>query len=281
MASKSNYGKPINGQAVATKILDSLRVFIKGHNLSPELNIFLDKDNTISSGYVEKKLLTGKDLGISVLIHTIDKADNTDSLMSRIKEVSKNNPDSGIMVQLPLSDQFDTEAILTSIPSKQDVDVLNRGGINSVFTQPVAGAISELLDYVGYNVKTLIDLPKDSIHVVGAGYLVGQPVIEWLKSIGVNPVIYRQGDSLSRLLDAKIVISGTGQAHIIKPQHVTIGAVLIDAGTTSDSGELLGDIDPACYDKSSFYTPVPGGVGPVTLAVLMRNVTSLVYRKSL
>ena len=261
----------IDGQFIATKLLAKLASRIKASSLKPVLNIIVDPNNQVSMGYVALKKERASEIGLEVVIHELKSTDTTESVTDLIKGLSREASAGGIIVQLPLAQNYDTTKIVQSIPVIKDVDVLNRQEKHP-YVQPVAAAVKTALESIGKNEQLLKQLPSEKIHVVGRGFLVGEPVIAWLQGLGINTVSYGLGDDLSNLKSAEIIISGTGSAHLIKPEHLSVGVVLIDAGTTSDSGELLGDIDPKSFELASFYTPVPGGIGPLTLVKLFENV---------
>jgi methylenetetrahydrofolate dehydrogenase (NADP+)/methenyltetrahydrofolate cyclohydrolase len=110
--------------------------------------------------------------------------------------------------------------------------------------------------------------------IVGKGLLVGKPIAAWLSREGYSyEMIDREHvEGLSRLKDADIIISGTGVSSLIQPSMIKDGVVLFDAGTSTASGKLMGDIDPACYEKASIVSGVPGGIGPLTVVSLLRNL---------
>ena len=263
----------IDGRQISNQILDNLRSQITAKNLSPKVVIFYNPDHAASNKYAALKKTVGGEIGVNVVLQDVRNYRTTADLKEAILELYSDEPNTGVMVQLPMQEKFDTDQILQSINSSVDVDVLNlqTREIKTNLVQPVAGAVIECLNYVisqGYHID------HQEIHIIGQGYLVGLPVKSWFESHDIKPKIYVKGDDLNDLKTARVIIAGAGAGHIIKPSMIQDGVILIDAGTSSDSGQLIGDIDPSCYEKSSFYTPVPGGIGPITLAVLMRNIVS-------
>jgi methylenetetrahydrofolate dehydrogenase (NADP+)/methenyltetrahydrofolate cyclohydrolase len=162
------------------------------------------------------------------------------------------------------------------IPPHMDMDVLSTEA-KSLFKNnklnkipPVARAVSEILNF--YNV----DMANKNILVVGTGKLVGEPVSSMLNLRNlVYKTIDKNTDENSKeelLKNADIIISGAGSPHFIKKEMIKPGVVLIDAGTSEQSGKLVGDIDPGCAEVASLMTSVPNGVGPVTMACLFLNI---------
>lgn len=215
--------------------------------------------------FIKIKTNSAERLGIKVDLVTGPQNMITDQALGLMDEVNKTDYD-GIVVQLPLPKQLDTEAILNEIPADKDIDTLSHSQKNA----PVAQAVLEILSF--YN----INLENKKVLVLGNGKLVGKPVTKMLTSKGiVYDVVDKDTDEITKnekIQSADIIISGAGVPHMIKPDMIKDGVVLIDAGTSEQSGVLVGDIDPACGVKASLITPVPGGVGPVTVVSLFANL---------
>lgn len=269
-ANRPPSSQPIPGKAIADELIQGLANDVGQMERVPTLHIFLDPTNEVSAKYVNYKREVAAQVGINTQVHEINHDTTTSKLVTAINQVTVDNL-ARVIVQLPLPKPLDQQEVLTSIPARADVDVLNRTFNSHPYQQPVAAAVQKALAFANYSELSLSTLPDDAIHVIGRGFLVGQPVADWLQSLGVNPVVYQRGDDLDALHQAKIVIAGAGVSNLIQPRYLTPGVVLIDAGTSSASGEVLGDIDPACYPLASYYTPVPRGIGPLTLAMLLSN----------
>ena len=215
--------------------------------------------------FIKIKTNIAERLGIKVDLVTGPQNMITDQALGLMDEVNKGGYD-GIVVQLPLPKQLDTETILNEIPKEKDTDVLGK----SEKVAPVARAVFEILDF--YN----ISLENKKVLVVGNGRLVGKPVGSELSRRGISyQMVDKDTDDDVRnekIQSADIIISGAGVPHMIKPDMIKDGVVLIDAGTSEQSGVLVGDIDPACDTKAALITPVPGGVGPVTVVSLFANL---------
>lgn len=181
-----------------------------------------------------------------------------------------------VIVQLPLPSSIDTQAALDAIPRSQDADVLSSfayehfvsGNADALFP-PVVAALEEVLERADVS-------PKDKhIVVVGKGRLVGEPVALWLSRFSSVDTITRDSGDLSLLKEADLVVLGAGEAGLVKPEHLKEGVVLIDAGTSESDGAIKGDADPSCATVASVFTPVPGGMGPIAVACLFKNVAAL------
>jgi methylenetetrahydrofolate dehydrogenase (NADP+)/methenyltetrahydrofolate cyclohydrolase len=203
-----------------------------------------------------------------------------------------------IIVQLPLPGGADTKAILDAIPLEKDADVLSaaareafeRGsstpgvnanpetpGVLSPLLPPVVGAIAEIFK------RYAVEAKGKRVVVVGAGFLVGAPAATWLVGQGAEVTVVDidtpepERDSVLRAAD--IIVSGAGAPHVIKPEMLKGGVVLIDAGTSELGGRVVGDADPACAEKCALFTPVPGGIGPLAVAKLFENAVELATRR--
>lgn len=184
------------------------------------------------------------------------------------------------LVQLPLPFGADVKAALDAILVEKDADVLStaarmkfEAAEPDALLPPTAAALAEILSASGVDPKG-----KRAV-VIGAGWLVGIPCATWLSHAGAEVVHLKEpGSDLSVLKDADIVVSGVGSPRLIKPDYLKRGVVLIDAGTSESGGTVAGDADPACAGVASLFTPVPGGVGPVTVACLFANAVTLAER---
>lgn len=171
----------------------------------------------------------------------------------------------GVIVQMPIAN---VDTLLVQIPADKDVDAL---GPNPKVRAPVAEAVSEILTRAN-----IVALGKKAV-VIGAGKLVGRPCAQLLRDLGAHvDVVTLEAGSLDSLRDADIVVSGAGVPGLITPTMLKEGVVLIDAGTSESAGKLAGDALPECAGLASVFTPVPGGVGPVAVAMLYKNLLTLV-----
>jgi methylenetetrahydrofolate dehydrogenase (NADP+)/methenyltetrahydrofolate cyclohydrolase len=180
-----------------------------------------------------------------------------DELVARINHLNRDKTIHGMMIQLPLPGKLreKTEDILQHIPASRDVDGLRE---SSPFVPATARAVLSILDEAKKHVKVG---PDDYVVVVGANGMVGKSVVSELTKAG-----FEVGSELSEAKNAKVLISATGSPGIIGPEHVKKGAIVIDVGSPR------GDVAHKVYKKAGFITPVPGGVGPVTVVSLLENL---------
>jgi methylenetetrahydrofolate dehydrogenase (NADP+)/methenyltetrahydrofolate cyclohydrolase len=234
----------IDGRKIADEILSGLRE-------SYTLGVVMNANDPASASFVKIKEKAAEKVGVEVKHFSpqeFDKALECD----------------GVIVQLPIEN---AEELLAKIPAEKDVDAL---GPNPKVLAPVAGAVKEVLDRSNVGVRG-----KKAV-VIGAGRLVGEPCAQMLKRMGaaVSIVTLEQG-SLSELKDADIVVSGAGSPGLIKPEMLKRGVVLLDAGMSEQAGKLAGDADPACAKVASIFTPTPGGIGPIAVAMIYKNLFAL------
>lgn len=263
----------ISGRSIADAVKQDLIKRITRSGVPVSLGIVTGDAHPATEKYLAVKKKFGMDVGVSVDIRTGDTM-NTDAFMEIVRTMITMHK--AVIIQLPLPPTLDQEKILALVPKERDVDVLSEearrayGRGESPFVPPVLAAIQKVLD------EGNISLSGKKIVVVGGGRLVGIPVSEWLSREHVpHTVITKEmGDAEKKevLQNADIVISGAGVPHMITGDMVKNGVVLIDAGTSAEGGSIAGDIDPACAEKASLFTPVPGGIGPITVAMLYENV---------
>ena len=156
---------------------------------------------------------------------------------------------------------------MTALPKTKDVDALSA---HPLVNSPVVEAVREILLMAGQKPKGL------TAAVIGAGRLVGRPVANWLAKNGAKVVMVNNIEKERQVLKTvDLIVSGVGKPHIIKPADIKEGVIIIDAATSEDNGQLSGDADPACAQSCLVFTPVPGGVGPITLVKLFENLAIL------
>jgi methylenetetrahydrofolate dehydrogenase (NADP+)/methenyltetrahydrofolate cyclohydrolase len=233
----------IDGRKIADEILSGLQ-----GNLT--LGVVMGAD-AASDSFVRMKEKTAARVGVTLRRFSPEQID----------EALKCD---GVLVQLPLpnSDEF-----IKKIPPEKDVDAL---GQHPLVHSPVAGAVDEVLKWSGVEIRG-----KKAV-VVGAGKLVGIPSAKLLEERGAQvTIVTTEQGSLDELTTADIAVLGAGQPGFVKPDMLKTGVVLIDAGTSESNGVLKGDADPACAEVASVFTPVPGGIGPISVAMIFRNLFEL------
>ena len=218
--------------------------------------------------YIRMKQRYARDIFIDVDVQTIDESD----MIAYIQRANTDSNIQGIIVQLPLKDSSQTDAICNEIDPRKDVDGL---GVHAEFPSATAQAIDWLL--AGYN----IELANKSIAIVGAGKLVGNPLGTLWRERGLTVTsLDDTSTNVTEVLQASdVIVSAAGVPHLIKSDSVKTGAVVVDAGTASEGGYIIGDVDDSVRERSDIIiTPVKGGVGPLTYTVLFDHLIEACLR---
>lgn len=239
-----------------------VRALRQSWRVIPRLAIVRTGANPVIDKYLQLKSTYGDDIQVEVDIYTPTDED----LLSQIDKLNKDKNIHGVIVQLPLAVVDQTEVAVNTVAPEKDIDGL---GKSSIFIPATAMAIDWLL--VGYN----IELANKKIAIVGNGRLVGAPLSKLWKSLGLNVSVYddKTTDLKSVLQIADVIVSATGVPGLIKSDMVHNGAVIVDAGTASENGKIIGDVaDDVRNRQDLIITPIRGGVGPLTIAALFDNV---------
>lgn len=258
----------IDGKAIAESVYADLAIKREGMTHAIKLGIIVGTNDPVIESFIRIKTRAATRLEVEIVRTEIPPvAATTSDVVAALAQLADRVD--GIIVQLPLPAQIDTDAVLAAIPSEKDVDGISA---SPIVRSPVAEAIAEILRR-----EHVVVRGKQAV-VVGAGRLVGQPCATLLKELGAQVTIINKGESLDVLKDADIVILGAGESGFVKPDMIKGGAVLIDAGTSEAGGKIAGDADPECANVVSVFTPVPGGVGPIAVAMIFRNLFTLVQK---
>ncbi|PIS05089.1 MAG: bifunctional methylenetetrahydrofolate dehydrogenase/methenyltetrahydrofolate cyclohydrolase [Candidatus Buchananbacteria bacterium CG10_big_fil_rev_8_21_14_0_10_42_9] len=269
----------VDGKAIAQDILEDLKGRVqklKAQNKQPALAVVLVGDDKPSHTYVTKKQESAKDIGIDFFRFEFPASVSKDELIAEVEKIQAEKNLSGMIIQLPVPEGLwnDTREIVNHINLDIDVDCLSYPALGKVlmgkspFVPPTPGAIMHILKY------HQVSLDGKNICLVGRGDLIGKPLAGMLLNEKVAFSVH--GRSTKNLADftlaADIIITGVGKKDVVTSDMVSEGAMIIDAGVTFVDGKMYGDVDFAgVKDKASLITPVPGGVGPITVAKLLEN----------
>lgn len=257
--------KILDGRELAGYIKErqaNLARSLSEQKIIPTLLIVRDSDNPVIKKYVELKKKYGADIGVNVIEFF---SNNLEELKREIERANHDSKIHGIIVQLPLIEKEKTDEVVSLIAPEKDVDGLSGNG---KFDSATATAINWLL--AGYN----IELANQKIALVGRGRLVGAPLIKMFTNSGYNFEVFHRGSDLAQLKNFDVIITATGIPRLIKSDYIKSNAVVVDAGTASESGVLVGDIEDKLRERKDLkaITPRIGGVGPMTVSVLFDNV---------
>ena len=270
----------LDGKKLRTEILAKIKSEVTLLSFQPIFCDILVGNDPSSVQYVKMKAKTAESVGIKFHNANFPTSITTGELVEEIKTLNKIKNMCGIIVQLPLPEHLDKRAILDAIDPHLDVDCLGTSASAEFYSGLTAGGIGfptalacmALLDSLNLNLKGKI------LVVLGQGELVGRPTAALLRYRGLTYLnISSKTENKAYLLrQADIVISGMGKGKHITGNMIKDGAVIIDAGTSESEGGIVGDVDlESVKNIASHVSPVPGGVGPVTVAMLLNNVLNV------
>jgi len=270
--------KLLDGKKIAGKIKKELTAeieLLKKKKIIPGLAVILIGNNPASRIYVQNKEKACAELGIYSNVYRLKSDISQEDLLNIIKKLNKDKKIHGILVQLPLPDQIDERIILDAVDVKKDVDGFHAANVgkmtigNPVIIPCTPAGVMEMFSYYKIKVEG-----KDTV-VIGKSNIVGKPMAILLINSGATvSVCHSKTKNLALYCKkADIIITATGKANLIKKDMVKKGVIIIDVGINRLSdGKLVGDVDfSEVSKKASAITPVPGGVGPMTIAMLLKN----------
>ncbi|MEX2053402.1 MAG: bifunctional 5,10-methylenetetrahydrofolate dehydrogenase/5,10-methenyltetrahydrofolate cyclohydrolase [Patescibacteria group bacterium] len=254
----------VDGKKLAGLIEARIAKEIRGRKIKPRLAVVLVGNDPASAVYVRKKQEAAERVGIKFSLYKLPHPSRKE-VLALIDRLNADRKVGGIIVQLPLPPNLDEELIISHISPDKDVDGLTP---QSRFTPATAGAVLEVLR------SQRVKIAGSRAVVIGRGQVAGLPIaLALLANDATVTIAHSKTKNLAELTKtADILVSAVGQAAMIKPAMVKRGAVVIDVGISRINGKLRGDIDPAVEKKARFLTPVPGGIGPLTVVKLLENV---------
>ncbi len=281
MAQVQVQAQVIDGKAVAAAVRDEVRQAVerlRERGIVPGLATVLVGDDPASATYVRSKRKACADTGINSIGHELPATTSQAELLALVGELNRRNDVHGILVQLPLPDHLDSHAILDAIDPAKDVDGLHpisQGrllmGLPGLRSCTPLG-IMRLLDSTG------VELKGKRAVVVGRSNLVGKPIAIMLleRHATVTLCHSRTRDLADEVARAEVLVAAMGKTEFIRGEWIRPGSIVIDVGTNRKAdGKLVGDVEFAgARERAAFITPVPGGVGPMTIAMLLRNTVS-------
>lgn len=265
----------IDGRQIAAEVLEDLKVRVeklKQKNIIPNLYIILLSDDASSESYVKQKQIKGEQIGVKITVEKGNFNTTTEELIKKINKLNQDKSVHGVIVQRPMPKNLDEEKIKTAINPLKDVDGFNQ---SSNFKVPVSLAVLRILENV--HPDDFKDwLVKQKISVLGKGLTAGGPIINTLQSFGIKPnIITSSTPNKEELLnEADIVISAVGKENIVSSKDLKKGSILIGVGMhKGDDGKFHGDFnEEEIQNIVSFYSPTPGGVGPINVSMLLSNL---------
>ena len=269
----------LDGKALSEKIKEEVRVevaqLVEEKQITPGLAVILVGNDAASATYVASKAKSCKNAGIYSVVHEMPESITQAELLETIARMNENPKLDGILVQLPLPKHIDTTVVLEAIDPLKDVD-----GFHPYNVGRMVSNLDAFLPATPFGVMRMfqeygIELSGKNVVVIGSSDIVGKPMASLLINAKATVTVCnsRTKDLKAHTLAADIVVIAVGVPLLLKADMVKDGAIVIDVGINRlDTGKLVGDADfESLKDKCSFLTPVPGGVGPMTIGMLLKN----------
>lgn len=274
----------INGREISSKILEDLKQRVeklKEKNVIPHLYIILLSNDPSSQSYVKQKMLKAEQIGVKITIEEESFEESQNKLLEKIERLNNDKFVHGIIVQRPMPETFDEKTIVKAISPLKDVDGFNS---DSKFKAPIGQAVLKLLKS---SHPDNFDqwLKQQKITVLGNGLTAGTPIINTLISADIKPEVVTSGTENKEeiLKKSDIVISAVGKPDIINSFDLKKDVILIGVGIHKEKdGKFHGDFnEEKIQNIASFYTPTPGGVGPVNVSFLLKNLVEACENQSI
>ena len=269
----------LDGKALSEKIKEEVRVevaqLVEEKHITPGLAVILVGNDAASATYVASKAKSCKNAGIYSVVHEKPDSITQEELLETIERMNENPKLDGILVQLPLPKHIDTTVVLEAINPLKDVD-----GFHPYNVGRMVSNLDSFLPATPFGVMRMfqeygIELSGKNVCVIGSSDIVGKPMAALLTNAKATVTVCnsRTKDLSSHTKAADIVVIAVGVPHLLKADMLKDGTVVIDVGINRlDTGKLTGDADfEDCKSKCTHITPVPGGVGPMTIAMLLKN----------
>ncbi len=275
----------IDGNKIANNILNRLKpevALLQTRGINPKLAVVMVGDHKPSQTYVRKKQEAAEKIGIDFALHKYPADISKEKLILEIKKIQKQEDLSGLIIQLPLPEPLYMPEVLNAVDHSIDVDCLTDENIGRLVMRtgfllpPTPYAVKTIIKEIGMKVK------GKNICIIGAGALVGKPlsIILSNKEATVTLCHKETKDIKKKCLEADIIITAVGKKNLLLGNMVKKGTIVIDTGIYFEEKKIYGDVNFAeVSKKASHITPVPGGVGPITVALLLKNVITCARRK--
>lgn len=262
--------KQLSGLDLASFIKErqakQVRALRQAHGIFPRLAIVTNVDNPVINVYMRLKERYGADILIDVEIHRVQPEET----LAMIRQLNARADVQGIIVQLPIADMTQMNEVLGAVEPAKDVDGLHP---QTLFDAATPIAINWLLAGHG------IEIRQKKVAIIGRGRLIGAPLERMWQHSGVDVTVFEKGDDLAGLAAYEVIVTATGVPRLITTEMIGEGAIVIDAGTTAENGEVHGDVSPEVRERQDIHiTPEKGGVGPLTVTALFDNVITACLR---
>lgn len=270
--------KLLEGKLLAEKIKEEIKQSVQSLKFKPVLASIMVGENAGAQAYVRQQKKAAENLGIDYQLHTLEANIQESALIEFVNKLNIDKSVNGIIIQMPLPEQIDYKKISQFILPEKDIEGMHPANIGKVLfgkariVPCTAAAVMELIN------STAIDLYGKEVVVVGHSEIVGKPLALLLLEKFATVTVCHIGTSIAGKLEehikrAEVLIVAVGKAGLIKGDLVKVGAIVIDVGINRVVDKIVGDVEfEAAEKRAAFITPVPGGVGPLTVTMLMRNL---------
>jgi len=269
----------LDGKKLSAKILDGLAEKLSMKDEKPNLVVILVGENPASQLYVGMKEKMALKIGMNSSVIRYSEDTSEEVLLAKIEELNNNPSIHGLLIQLPLPKHISEQKVILSVSPRIDADGITPENIGriSIGVEPFAypctpKGVIKIIDE--YN----IDIEGQHVVIVGRSNIVGKPLAQmFLNRNATVTICHSKTKNLSEITKtADILVSAVGKNKIIRKEMIKNNSVIIDVGTSKVDGKTVGDVDfDDVFDSASFITPVPGGIGPMTIACLMENTYEL------
>lgn len=259
----------VDGKRIADDILQQLAALPKPRKFCAAVLI---GDDAASVSFLKQKENTAKKIGVDFRLYRFPEEIKNDTARREIGKIVAHTTCGGAIIQLPLPSHLNRHYVLNTVPPEKDIDVLGERALGAFYTErgkvlpPPVGVVESICEAQKY------DLGAQCVAIVGMGFLIGQPIANWMMHRAKETILLRNSSDLSLLKHADLVITGVGKAGLIKPEMLKTGAAVIDFGYDR---AVRGDFDSERLTPGDsrivFYTPTPGGTGPILVAKLFEN----------
>jgi len=270
----------LEGKPIAAKIKEEIKQEVAGLGTKPVLASIIVGENPGALAYVKSQTKTAEGLGIEYKLHQLGAETSESALIEFIQKLNSDKSINGIIIQMPLPAQIDYKKISEYIAPEKDVEGMHPANIGKIvfgkakILPCTPAGVMELLESIKVNLR------GKEVVVVGHSEIVGKPLALMLLEKFATVSVCHIGTSEAKKLEehvgrAQILIVAVGKANLIKGDWIKKGAIVIDVGINRIEGKIVGDVEfEAAEIKASYITPVPGGVGPLTVTMLMRNLVT-------
>jgi methylenetetrahydrofolate dehydrogenase (NADP+)/methenyltetrahydrofolate cyclohydrolase len=266
----------VDGRAIAAKILEKLRSESTPKKFLAAVQV---GDDASTASFLALKERVAKEIGVDYRLYKFPADIKNDKLRGEFGKIAAHKTCGGIMVELPMPEHLNWHYIFNAIPPEKDIDVLSERALGAFYVDrgkvlpPAVGTVAEI-----FSEGEVEPLSDHSVAIVGLGLLIGRPAANWIMRRAKETFLLRSVSDLGILKMADIVVTGVGKAGLITPAMLKGGTGIIDFGYGMLDGKYSGDFDARDKketEKLSFYTPTPGGAGPVLVAKLFENFYAL------